>query len=174
MRTENKVSARSDFISALVWMAFGLSIVIASWRMDRLESQGATFYTIPGLVPGVLGAIMLLLGIVLAIRAYRDGGHRLGATSWSLPPEARAAAPRVALVLVFSLAYAAGLLGHGGVPFWLATFAFVFLFILVFDWKERQAKGQTGKGILLAFIYSAGTAGLVSYVFQELFLVRLP
>ena len=84
MTTENKISAKADFLSALVWMAFGLAVVIASWRMDRLESQGATLYTAPGLVPGVLGAVLLLFGVLLAVRAARAGGYRLDAKSLRL------------------------------------------------------------------------------------------
>ena len=34
--------------------------------------------------------------------------------------------------------------------------------------------GQTAKGVLLAVVYGASTAFVVSYVFQEVFLVRLP
>ena len=171
---EDKVSPRADFISALVWMVFGLSVVTACWRMDRLEGQGATLYTVPGLVPGILGAVMFLLGMLLALRAGRAGGHRLGATPWAMTSGGRAAAIRVGWVLVMSLVYAAGMVGHGGIPFWLATFLFVSVFILLFDWTERSAKGETAKGAALALVYGAGTAFLVTYVFQEVFLVRLP
>lgn len=172
--TNDEVSPRADFISALVWMAFGLTVVIMSWRMDRLESQGATAYTAPGLVPGILGAIMLLLGLLLAGRAARSGGHRLLSIAWRIPTGTRAVIARVGWVLGLSLAYAAGLVGHGGIPFWLATFVFVSLFILLFDWRVRSDKGEIRKGIILALVYGAGTALLVTYVFQELFLVRLP
>ena len=174
MTTENKISAKADFLSALVWMAFGLAVVIASWRMDRLESQGASLYTAPGLVPGVLGAVLLLLGMLLAVRAARAGGYRLDAKSLRLMWGTRSVVTRVGGVLVLGIGYAAGLLGHGGIPFWLATFLFVTLFILLFDWRARVAKRETAKGVLLAVVYGASTAFVVSYVFQELFLVRLP
>jgi putative tricarboxylic transport membrane protein len=95
-------------------------------------------------------------------------------TPWVLFPDARAVITRVGLVLGLSLAYAAGLVGHGGIPFWLATFIYVSLFILLFDWRTRSDRGETRKGIVMALVYGAGTAFLVSYVFQEVFLVRLP
>lgn len=174
MSSANPVSARADFLSALVWMAFALAVVIASWRMDRLESQGATFYTAPGLVPGLLGAAIFLLGLLLAVRAVRSDGHRQVAASWAISPAAREQMVRVGCFLVLGLAYAAGLVGRSGIPFWLATFLFVFLFILLFDWRLRRDRGETGKGILLAAVYGAGTSFLVTYVFQEIFLVRLP
>jgi len=174
MSAASKVSPRADFLSALAWIAFGLSVVAGAWRMDRMESQGATLYTAPGLVPGMLGAIMLFLGMLLAVRAMRAGGHRQFGASWALSPQARFAAPRVALTLGLGLAYAAGMVGHGGIPFWLATFTFVFVFLMVFDWPQRRAKGEGGKGILLALIYGGGTAFVVSYLFEYVFLVRLP
>ena len=174
MSADDKVSPKADLISAFVWMAFGLAVVIASWRMDRLESQGASLYTAPGLVPGILGAIMFLLGVLLAVRAARAGGLRRDGMPWRLTPELRSVATRVGGVLVLSLIYAAGMVGHGGIPFWLATFIFVTVFILLFDWRRRAALGQTAKGVLLAVVYGASTAFVVSYVFQEVFLVRLP
>jgi hypothetical protein len=174
MSTDDNVSPRADFVSAFVWMAFGLAVVIASWRMERMESQGGTLYTAPGLVPGILGVIMALLGVVLAVRAARAGGHRLGATSWVPSPAARTAMMRAGVVLVMGLVYAAGMVGRGGIPFWLATFVFVTSFVLLFDLRQRAEKGEMGRGIVVAIAVGAGTALLVSYVFQELFLVRLP
>lgn len=180
MSSANPVSARADFLSALVWMAFALAVVIASWRMDRLESQGATFYTAPGLVPGLLGASLFLLGLLLAVRALRavptarSDAHQRAMPSWAISPAARTQMARAGGFLVLALAYAAGLVGRGTFPFWLATFLFVFLFIVLFDWGPRRARGEMGRGILLATVYGAGTSFLVSYVFQEIFLVRLP
>lgn len=174
MTTDKKVSAQADFIAAWLWVAFGLAVVIGAWRMDRLESRGATLYTAPGLVPGVLGAILVLFGLLLALRAARAGGHRLGGMRWSLASETRVVASRVGVFLVLGLGYAAGLVGHGGIPFWLATFLFVTLTIIVFDWTRRQRAGQVTRGLVLAVSVGAGTAFFVSYVFQEVFLVRLP
>lgn len=174
MNLDKKVSAQADFIAAWLWVAFGLAVVIGAWRMDRLESRGASLYTAPGLVPGVLGGVLLLFGLMLALRAARAGGHRLGAIRWALATQSRVAATRVGAFLVIGLGYAAGLVGHGGVPFWLATFVFVTLTILVFDWDRRQLAGQRARGLVLAVTVGAGTAFVVSYVFQEVFLVRLP
>ena len=171
---EKKVSPQADFIAAWLWMAFGLAVMVASWRMDRLESQGATLYTAPGLVPGILGAVLLLFGLLLALRAARAGGYRLGEVRWTPSQDTRAVVMRVGAFLALSLAYAAGLVGHGGIPFWLATFVFVTGFVIAFDWTRRRDAGQTVKGVLFAVAIGAGTAFLVSYVFQEVFLVRLP
>ncbi|MFN0160757.1 MAG: tripartite tricarboxylate transporter TctB family protein [Burkholderiales bacterium] len=171
---ETPVSARADFLSALVWIAFGIIIVLASWNMDRLESQGAKIYTAPGLYPGIVGGVLVAFGLLLALRALRAGGHRLAATPWSLSASARAMWLRVGGFLVLALAYAAGVVGRAGIPFWLATLVFVTGCILIFEAQKRRARGETVRGIVVALAMGAGTALLVSYVFQELFLVRLP
>lgn len=174
MSTDKKVSPQADFIAAWVWVGFGLAVLVAAWRMDRLESQGASLYTAPGLVPGILGAVLLLFGLLLALRAARAGGLRLRTIRWVPDGPARAAVMRVGAFMALGLAYAAGLVGHGGIPFWLATFVFVTVFVLAFDWARRRDAGQTARGVLFALAIGAGTAFLVSYVFQEVFLVRLP
>jgi hypothetical protein len=174
MSVDKKVSPQADFIAAWVWVAFGLAVLIGAWRMDRLESQGATAYTAPGLVPGVLGAVLVLLGLVLAWRAARAGGHRMRTMRWALSASARAMVLRVGAFLVLALGYAAGVVGRGGIPFWLATFVFVTVSVLAFDWTRRRDAGQVGRGVLIAAAVGAGTAFVVSYVFQEVFLVRLP
>ena len=171
---DKKVSPQADFIAAGVWVAFGLAVMIAAWRMDRLESQGASLYTAPGLVPGILGAILLLLGLLLGLRAARAGGYRLSAIGRTISPQARAVAMRVAAFLLLALAYAAGLVGRGGIPFWLATFVFVSGCVLAFDWSQRRDAGQIVRGALFGSAIGAGTAFVVSYFFQEVFLVRLP
>jgi hypothetical protein len=172
--TEPKVSPQADFIAAWIWVAFGLAVMVAAWRMDRMTSQGASLYTAPGLVPGILGAVLLLLGLVLALRAARVGGHRLRTVRAAPSPQTRAVVTRVGALLVLGVAYAAGLVGRGGIPFWLATFVFVTLCVLAFDWKRRRVEEQTARGVLFALAVGAVTAFVVSYVFQEVFLVRLP
>ncbi len=174
MNVDKRVSARADFIAAWLWVAFGLTVMIAAWRMDRLESQGASLYTAPGLVPGILGTVLLLFGLLLALRAARAGGWRLGGVRGSASSQAWARVTRVGGFLVLGLAYAAGLVGRGGIPFWLATFAFVTVFLLLFDGARRRAAGQSMKGIAFAVTVGAATSFVVSYVFQEVFLVRLP
>jgi hypothetical protein len=172
--TEPKVSPQADFIAAWIWVAFGLAVMVAAWRMDRMTSQGASLYTAPGLVPGILGAVLLLLGLVLALRAAREGGHRLRTVRAAPSPQTRTVVTRVGALLVLGVAYAAGLVGRGGIPFWLATFVFVTLCVLAFDWKRRRVEKQTARGVLFALTVGAVTAFVVSYVFQEVFLVRLP
>lgn len=167
------VSPRADFVAALGWIAFGLAIVVGALAMDRMERFGATLYTAPGLVPGILGALIALLGVVLAIRSVRRGALPALRGSWAATPEGRAVARRTLVGAVLTLAYALLMVGHG-LPFWLATVVFVFVFLLVFDLPERRAKGEMVRGLVVAAIVAVATAAAVTLLFQEVFLVRMP
>ena len=156
----------SDFLFGLGWAAFGAAVLAASWRMDRLEDLNVNPWSVPGLLPGVLGALMLLFGGALALRAITSG---------------RAAAPapgspaRTGLALLLCLGYAAGLLGRG-LSFWLTSAAFLFAAILVFRWLERGAgtpQPLARLGLSSAAIALAA-AGAIALLFQEVFLLTLP
>ena len=143
---------RSDVVQGAAWALGGGVIVYASWTMDRLERLGAPGFTAPGLVPGLLGLVILVLGVVLALRKRTAAGTRfeIGNTP---------------LVLVLCLGYAVGLVGR--MPFWLATFVFVSAFVAIFEYPERRR-------MALAPVYGAATTLAVTYLFETVFLVRLP
>jgi len=69
------------------------------------------------------------------------------------------------LVLALCFGYAVGLVGR--VPFWLATFVFVSAFIAVFEYPSRRRMAA-------APLYGIATALAVTYLFESVFLVRLP
>ena len=166
-------SARADFVAALVWIALGLAIVAGALAMDRLERFGATVYTAPGLVPGILGALIALLGGVLLLRSVRRGAVAGLREPWMPDAAARAMAVRATLAIAITLVYTLVLVGHG-LPFWLVTVAFVFVFMLLFDLPERRARGQTARGVLVAAIVAVATSAVVTLMFERVFLVRMP
>ncbi|MBY0338258.1 MAG: tripartite tricarboxylate transporter TctB family protein [Acetobacteraceae bacterium] len=156
---------RADFGFGLFWAALGTTIAVESWRMPRLEEQHINPYTIPGLVPGLLGLLLILFGLVLAQRGWRGAGP-------GFPPSA--AAPwRAGLALLLCLGFGLLVLGHGP-PFWAAAALFLFLAVLLFEWPERRAAGTLARGAIRAAIVAGLGAAAVTFVFQELFLVRLP
>jgi hypothetical protein len=140
--------------------------LIEALRMPRFEHLGANPYTVPGIVPGLLGAIIAMLGLVLLLRAIREGGWRLNVRGAALRGEG---VRRLVITLILTFGYAAGLVGL--VPFSLATFLFVFLFIVLFAWREARAKGRL---LALAFLQALLVAAIVTFVFERIFLVRLP
>jgi putative tricarboxylic transport membrane protein len=62
----------------------------------------------------------------------------------------------------------------GRIPYWLATGLFIFVFILVFEWRSGMpAKERSRIGVMAAILAVIVTAA-VSYTFERLFLVTLP
>lgn len=156
---------RADLGFGLGWAAFGAAVLVASWRMDRLESLHINPWSAPGLMPGVLGALMMLFGAALALRGATHGG--LVARGMPSAMSAR----RVALALVLCFAFAAGLLGHGW-PFWLTSFGFLLVAILVFRILDGEGASVRLAATTTAIALAAAIA--ISLVFERVFLVRLP
>ncbi len=166
---EGGVSPRADLVGAVLWTLFGAAIVTGAWRMDRLERLNINKYEVPGLVPGLLGAAICVLGVVLAVRAVRAGALD-SAGAFALQPGWH----RMAAVLAAMLAYSLLLVGHG-LPFWAVTGLFVAGFIFFFDRERQAALGRgTGRQALLASVYGAAASAVVTLVFQNIFYVRLP
>jgi hypothetical protein len=171
MKPENLVKA--DFLTALCLTALGTAVVIESWRMPRLAERGVPIYSAPGVVPGLLGAVLLLLGLVLLLRSAASGGHRLPGDGGTFGAALRAGGTaRLLLTLLLTLTYAAGLIGR--LPYGLATGLFVFAFVALFEWDPADPPTRRirhlGTAVLQAVLVAAG----VSWVFERLFLVRLP
>jgi hypothetical protein len=170
--TENdgkEVSPRADFVVSLVWIALGLGIAWISWNMDRLSHLQASIYTAPGLVPGILGLSIAFMGALLLLRALRAGPRVI---TTKLPFHWRTHW-RLIFSLSTSLLYAFALVFIHG-PFWLVTALYVGLFVFVFQYEQRVAAQQLRRGFAVAVVHGLITGLVIQYVFEELFLVRLP
>src|SRR5882672_1883957 len=168
---EDIAGLRNDFMSAIGWMGLGIAILIGSVTMDRLEKQGINPYTIPGLLPGLLGIAMTILGALLAARSWRP--HLLASAGKAVVN--RAEQMRILLVLGLCLTFGVVLVGHG-LPFWLAAAIFVTTAIFALQYQARKSTGQQ---LTLRQFASTAAIGLgagiaITIVFQEIFLVRLP
>ena len=192
------MSIRDD-LTALVLIAFGGFVVWEAARMPRFEHLAVNPYTVPGLVPGFLGGAILLFGLVMLTRsavvkrledpaddqpadesppdesppdetAIAEGAELL--TVDSPPARPGESLRRLLITLGLTLGYAAGLVGR--LPFWLATFMFVFAFIVIFDWRKAVAAQRTVRLFLTAGVQALVVAAAVTLVFERLFLVRLP
>ena len=156
---EQRPSARADLYGGAFWIALGALITIASWRMDRLERLGVSFFTAPGLLPGILGLVLIACGVILALRALPEGlnAHQRPALFFN-----RVTLQNVGVTLVLCVGFAVALVGHG-VPFWLAATIYLFAQIAVLERK-----------LLRAAIVAPIAAVAISLLFQNVFLVRLP
>jgi len=162
---------RADLVTSVLLIALGLGALIESWRMPRLEERAINAYTVPGIVPGMLSAIIVVLGSMLLIRSLRRGGGHMDFAAGQDLFRGQAAR-RLGLSLVLTFGYAVGLVGR--VPYWLATVLFVFFFIGLFEWKSGLAPARRAKAVAIALALALAVATAVSAVFQYVFLVRLP
>lgn len=170
---EEAASPRADLKDAIGWIALGVATLIASITMDRLESQGINPHTVPGLLPGLLGIALILLGTLVAVRSWRRGA--LHAEAAAPNPLLGLQRKRIGLTLALCVGYSVVLIGHG-LPFWLASSIYVTASILLFqrlstDEAERRL---TPRAWVLALVIGVGVSLLISLVFEQVFLVRLP
>lgn len=164
---------KADFLTSLGLLAFGIAIVVLSIRMPRLEHRGINPYTIPGLVPALLGAAIVIMSGMLLVRAIMERGYSLNLTKGRIGeiaglPQVR----RVLVTLLVCLIYALGLIGRLWYP--ASTFLFVFVFIALFEYPAHMRTHGRTRQLITAGIEAFFTATIVSVVFRYLFLVRLP
>jgi len=184
-----------------LWAAFGAVVVIASWRLDRLENLHINPWSAPGLTPGVVGLLMILLAAALALQARRSpaeaagdseaggidvaarndvaaGNGVTGVTGVTGGPELPEAADeadltRTLIATVICVLFAGVSLGHG-LPFVVEGAAFILVFVAVFSWAQWRAEGRVGRGLISTLVIALASSGLISWLFESVFLVRLP
>lgn len=173
---------RADQVFSLVLILLGAYVTFEAWRMPRFEELNVQPMTAPGLTPALIGIVILVLGAVLLLQSLfashppspGAGGSPRGATDAGAAPADDEGSlivgyRRVLLVLASTFLYAAGLVGR--LPFWLATGLFVFAFVYVFEVGNGR---PWGRRLLTAALLAVAVSGSVTWLFQEVFLVRLP
>lgn len=172
---DTKSSPRADLHDALGWIVLGLAICIASWNMSRLEDQHINPYTIPGLVPGLLGLGMIIVGSILAIRSWERHRHHPAGPAAVADDHAHLRRKRVLLTIILCCGYSIVLIGHG-LPFWLASSIYVTGSILTLNRLHPDTSRHPFnlKAIVHALLIGVGSSVVVWLVFERLFLVRLP
>lgn len=170
---EEDITPRSDFWQGVGWVVFGLAVVVLSLTMDRLESQNINPYTIPGLLPGMLGIAMMFVGAVVAVRSMKRGAFDHPREPFT--PHQREVRKRVWSVVALVTFYSVVLVGHG-LPFWLASAIFVTGSILILQRMNRDPgeRKLTPRAWIKAVVIGVLAAVITQVVFQDVFLVRLP
>lgn len=154
-------------------MALATLTLVESLRLPTLSERSIPIYSAPGLVPGLLGCAIFALALVLFVRSVwtlREGAAKPGAAAEG--PGNPGMAGRLAVALGLALIYGVLMVGH--LPYWLATGLFVFVFIVVFEWRLRGPGWARLRMVGVALVLAVAVSGVVSLVFEKLFLVRLP
>ncbi|MFC5586115.1 tripartite tricarboxylate transporter TctB family protein [Nitratireductor kimnyeongensis] len=162
---------RTDFLSGLVVAALGAAGLVEALRMPRFEARGADPFTVPGLTPGLLSAILCVLGVVLVLRGMSgrvlSESARPSITQWT-----RASAIRTLFTIVMVLLY--GTLLFGRMPFFHATALFVFVFTVGAELIDTERRLPAWKLLIGGLLLACSAAYAIDFVFTDLFLVRLP
>lgn len=165
---------KKDFITSIVLIAFSISVIVMSYTMPRLERRGIDPFSAPGVVPGMIGGILLCLALILFVRSVRRGGYLLLSKN-NYPedePRNRGAVLRVSLTLIISVIYAIGFLGR--VNYSVATAVYIFGFICLFEYQSGVPLTAQKRMFFHAVVQALIGAVAITLVFQKLFLVDLP
>jgi len=160
-----------DRIGGAIWFVFGAAVFYGSWTMDRLASQNINPLTVPGLLPGILGVGMMVMALVLLSR--RGIGKAASAVNAAPAEETGTDWNRLLASWTLCVLFAGILLGRG-LPFWLLAAGFVFVHILVLEERHRIEERSFLRRFIEAALIAAATSAVVTYLFQNLFLIRLP
>ncbi len=164
---------KADFLMSIVLMIFGISVLINASGMPNFADQNVSPYSAPGVVPTLLGAIFLLLGMIMLIRSILRKGYRLGITRNNIAAWFKdQTTHRFLITLGLSVVYALILLGR--MHFLLATGLYMFSFVVLFEYKRGVGLFAQKKTLLMALLLAVLTSGSIYWVFRYLFLVNFP
>jgi len=164
---------RADFITSMILIVVGAAVIWNSLEMPRYQDQGGTFLDSPGIVPMLLGVLLVFLSIVVLIRAIIRKGYNLGWNKASLGAVLKdTRTVRMLVTIAFGLVY--GLLLLRWLHFIASTLVFVFVFIMVFEYDLKQPIAAQWKVSVFATVISVATTLAVYFAFTKLFLVNLP
>lgn len=171
MKQENMPKA--DFVMSILLMCFGVWIVIHSLQMPRFKEVGANPFSVPGIVPGILGTVIFILSLVVFIRSLTRKGYWLGLNRQTLKNFFQEISlQRMLLTIFICIVY--GILMVGSLNYYLATFIFVLVFLILFQLLGSEDITARGKLLMLSVLQAVLVAGIVGAVFRYLFLVDLP
>ena len=171
MKPENMPKA--DFVVSILLMGFGVWIVLHSLQMPRFKELDADPLSVPGIVPGILGTVIFLLSLGVFIRSLTRRGYRLGLNRQTLKNFFKeTSSQRMLLTIFICIVYGSFMVGS--INYYPATFIFVLVFIILFQFRGAQGAATRGKMLMFAVLQALLVAGIVGAVFRYLFLVDLP
>jgi hypothetical protein len=167
-----KNMTKADLFTAVIFIVLGITILTLSLQMPSVTDRGQSVYSAPGVVPSIVGAIIIFLSSILFIRSILRGAKKIELTADSFKRFFREeTSKRMVKTILLCIAYAVSL---GKVWFPLTTLLFVFLFIMLFEYNFKESVASQKKILLFSGILAGCTAVIVTFVFQYVFLVNLP
>jgi hypothetical protein len=164
---------RRDFITSLFLVLLGSFVAWQSFRMPTMRERGHAIFEAPGLLPAILGFLLVICGALLLTRSVRADGWRLRLGPlidrglWKTGGFFQLAA-----ALLFIVVYAVVLVDW--IPFWMATILFVFAFIAFFEWQPALSARRRARRLGTALLQAVLVAGAVTLLFERVFLIYLP
>lgn len=163
----NVDSNMADRLTAVVLCLLGVAMAWGGFEMDRLEIRRIHPASIPGLVPMILGACMVVCAVFLGLGSLKP-------TDDTAPKETMDRGNWIDFAFAAGWSCAFALLLVGSVPFMAASAIYIAVFAI---WYLRPAQttqsGRIKTGFLI-LLYAALVAAGISALFQYGFLVRLP
>jgi len=156
---------KADFFTSIFLFLLGLIVFIISIGMPTFRELGANPYSAPGIVPGILGIILLFMGVILFIRSFIRKGYKIKLSSQSMKLFFKNNSIKRLLIALFLSVFYVILLGK--INYFLLTTIYIFLFVWSFELKTK-------KTLFFALLEAVLIAACISYVFRYLFLVTLP
>ncbi|WP_162409160.1 tripartite tricarboxylate transporter TctB family protein [Acuticoccus sediminis] len=161
----------TDLVAGIVATLIGTGALAGALAMPRFTERGASPFTMPGLTPAIIGAIVTALGLLLMLRAWRGGTADSGAeptiTRWDA-----SSARRMLFTVFVVVLYGVGLFGR--LPFVPVTALFIFLFTVGSELLNEERRLSLPALVVRALILALAGAFLVRFVFTDIFLVHLP
>ncbi|MBB4120936.1 tripartite tricarboxylate transporter TctB family protein [Martelella radicis] len=159
-----------DLTVTAILLAIGIAQFVGGFTMDRLEVRRIHPASIPGLLPMILGiAITIVAGLqlwgLMRSKGNDDGAHVSGLID-------RAELLKLLGLIAICAAYALVLVGR--IHFWAASSLFVASFVIIFEFSSGMSRRALFLMVARAVIIAVVFGGALSYLFEDLFLVRLP
>lgn len=146
-----------DFIAGIVVFAIGAYALFESVRMPFFGDSG--IWGAPGLTPGILGALLMMLSVLLIVRAR---GFSWSALRLGVDAEARRGILAFAIIVAYVIALP--IVGYA-----VATFVMLFVFQALFasqrDWRFI---------VVWALGLSVVLTGALYLLFAKVFQIPLP
>lgn len=170
---EPTISPRVDLATAAILLVFAVGVLKIAIGMPTFAEKGASLFLAPGIVPGFYGGVLVLLSLVLAARSIVRGALRPARAT----PARRAGDSGqswLRLAIAAGLCFGFAVLLVGALPFWLAAAIFISTFVIIFEWPPGGRIGNRLRPMASAVLLGLVAGGAIHYVFQQIFLVRLP